>query len=619
MMRWRGCVRNVDDSMWVRLKKFLIGHPLETTALQEQRLSKKAALAVFASDSLSSVAYATEAMMLALMGASVVVLSLTVPASIVIVGLLVILVISYSQSIYAYPTGGGDYTVAKHNLGIIPGLTAGAALLFDYVLTVAVSVTAGIAAITSAVPGLHEHRVGLTLLAIFLILLVNLRGVKESAHLFAVPVYAFITLAFALVIVGLYRYFTGNLEAVPAAPASPELGSLAFFLLLRAFASGCTALTGIEAIANGVKAFRNPISRNASITLFTLAVILGSLFLGITVLIHLAGITPVEGETVLSQLARQVFGNSTVYYIFQITTMGVLILAANTSFSGFPRLASVMAQDRFLPRQLANLGDRLVFSNGVLILALAASLLVIRFGAEVHDLIPLYMIGVFISFTLCQAGLVMHWKKTAISGRYARMALNAVGASMTGLALLVVAWFKFADGAWVVIVVIPSMVWIFYRIRGHYQLLRGQVSLAAYKKDLPFKHTVIMPVSGINKVVLKALQYAQSISKDVIAVLVNVENLDAEKLASDWNQQAPDVPLVILESPYRSVLSPFLTLVEDIQKFRNDDIVTVLLPEFVSARWWEHLLHNQTGLLIKAALLFKPNIVVTSVPYHIHT
>ncbi|MEE8256685.1 MAG: APC family permease [Acidobacteriota bacterium] len=605
--------------MFVRLKKFLIGNPLETTALQEQRLSKKAALAVFASDSLSSVAYATEAMMLALMGASVVVLSLTVPASIVIVGLLVVLVISYSQSIYAYPTGGGDYTVAKHNLGIIPGLTAGAALLFDYVLTVAVSVTAGIAAITSAVPGLHEHRLGLVLLAIFLILLTNLRGVRESANVFAFPVYAFITMAFALVFIGLIRYFTGNLETPPAAPASPELGSLAFFLLLRAFASGCTALTGIEAIANGVKAFRNPISRNASITLFTLAVILGSLFLGITVLIHLAGITPVEGETVLSQLARQVFGSSTVYYIFQITTMGVLILAANTSFSGFPRLASVMAQDRFLPRQLANMGDRLVFSNGVLILALAASLLVILFRAEVHALIPLYMIGVFISFTLCQAGLVVHWMKTDISGRHARMALNAVGASLTGLALLVVAWFKFADGAWVVIVVIPSMVWIFNRIRRHYQMLRGQVSLASYEKDRPFKHTVIMPVSGINKVVLTALQYAQSISKDVIAVLVNVENLDAEKLSRDWNQRAPDVPLVILESPYRSVLSPFLTLVEDIQKFRNDDIVTVLLPEFVSARWWEHLLHNQTGLLIKAALLFKPKIVVTSVPYHIHT
>ncbi len=605
--------------MWVRLKKFLIGHPLETTKLQDQKLSKKAALALFASDSLSSVAYATEAMMLALMGASVVVLSLTVPASIVIVGLLVVLVISYSQSIYAYPTGGGDYTVAKHNLGIIPGLTAGAALLFDYVLTVAVSVTAGIAAITSAVPALHEHRLGLVLLAIFLILLANLRGVRESAHLFAFPVYAFITLAFALVVIGLIRYFTGNLETPPAAPASPELGSLAFFLLLRAFASGCTALTGIEAISNGVKAFRDPISRNASITLFTLAAILGSLFLGITVLIHLTGITPVEGETVLSQLARQVFGTSTGYYIFQITTMGVLILAANTSFSGFPRLASVMARDRFIPRQLANLGDRLVFSNGVLILALAASLLVILFGAEVHALIPLYMIGVFISFTLCQAGLVVHWwKKTDISGRYARMALNAVGAFLTGLAMLVVAWFKFADGAWLVIVVIPSMVWMFYRIRRHYQILRGQVSLAAYEKALPLKHTVIMPVSGINKVVLTALQYAQSISKDVIAVLVNVENLDAEKLSRDWNQRAPDVPLVILESPYRSVLSPFLALVEDIQKFRNDDIVTVLLPEFVSARWWEHLLHNQTGLLIKAALLFKPKIVVTSVPYHVH-
>ncbi len=605
--------------MWVQLKKFLIGHPLETIELREQKLNKRAALAVFASDSLSSVAYATEAMMLALMGASVIALALTVPASIVIVGLLIVLVISYSQSIYAYPTGGGDYSVAKDNLGIIPGLTAGAALLFDYVLTVAVSVTAGIAAITSAVPFLHKHKLGLGLLAILLILLANLRGVKESAQVFAFPVYAFIALAFVLVILGLIRYFTGNLEAAHAAPVSPELGSLAFFLLLRAFASGCTALTGIEAIANGVKAFRNPISRNASVTLFTLAGILGSLFLGITILTHLSGITPVEGETILSQLARQIFGTSTSYYIFQITTMGVLILAANTSFSGFPRLASVMAQDRFLPRQLAHLGDRLVFSNGIIILALAASLLIVLFGADVHALIPLYMIGVFISFTLCQAGLVMHWKKTRTSGRYIRIGLNAVGAFLTGIAILVVAWFKFTDGAWLVIVVIPSMVWIFYRIRRHYQVLRGQVSLAAYEKDRPLKHTVVMPVSGINKVVLTALQYAQSISKDVIAVLINVESLDPEKILRDWNRRAPDVPLVILESPYRSVMSPFLYLVEDIQNFRNDDIVTVLLPEFVSGRWWEHLLHNQTGLLIKAALLFKPKIVVTSVPYHIHT
>ena len=604
--------------MWGRIKKLLIGHPLRTTELQEQKLSKKSALAVFASDSLSSVAYATEEMMLALMGATVVVLSLSVPASIVIIGLLVMLVISYSQSIYAYPTGGGDYSVAKENLGKLASLTAGAALLIDYVLTVAVSVTAGIAAITSAVPALYPHRLALVLLAILVIVVANLRGVRESARVFAFPVYLFVGLALTLIILGFHKHFTGTWEAAPAPLAPPDLGPLAFLLLLRAFASGCTALTGIEAVANGVKAFQSPISRNASLTLFTLAGILGSLFLGITFLTHLKGLSPVEGgETVLSQLARSVFGTTNVYFLFQVVTMGILILAANTSFAGFPRLASVMARDRFLPRQFMMLGDRLVFSNGVVILGVAASLLVIFFKADVHSLIPLYMIGVFISFTLCQAGLVAHWRKTPARGRRARMILNGVGASATGLALLVVAWFKFLHGAWLIIVVIPSLIWVFHKINTHYQVIGKQMTLSEYDRARPLKHTVIMPVSSINKVTLAALRYAQSISKDVIAVLINVQNQDPVRLSRTWHERAPDVPLVILESPYRSLLSPFLTFLEEVEQFRENGIVTVLLPEFVSARWWQHILHNQSGLLIKAALLFKPRIVVTSVPYHL--
>ena len=605
--------------MWVQIKKILIGHPLKTTELQDQKLSKKSALAVFASDSISSVAYATEEMMLALMGASVVVFSLSVPASIVIIGLLVMLIVSYSQSIYAYPTGGGDYSVAKENLGKLAGLTAGAALLIDYVLTVAVSATAGIAAITSAVPALYPHRLALVLLAIFVVVLANLRGVRESARVFAFPVYLFIGLALTLIILGFYQYSTGSLEVDPAPPAPPDLGPLAFLLLFRAFASGCTALTGIEAVANGVQAFRSPISRNASLTLFTLAGILASLFLGITFLVHLKGLSPIEGgETVLSQLARSVFGTTNVYFFFQVVTMGILILAANTSFAGFPRLASVMASDRFLPRQFMIMGDRLVFSNGVVILGVAASLLVIFFNADVHSLIPLYMIGVFISFTLCQAGLVAHWKNTPVSGRLARMILNGVGALATGLALLVVAWFKFLHGAWLILVVIPLLIWVFNKINTHYQVIGEQMTLDKYDRARPLKHTVIMPVPTINKVVLEALRYAKSISKDVIAVLINVQNLDPAQLSLTWHERAPDVPLVILESPYRSFLSPFLTFLEEVKKFRDDDIITVLLPEFVSARWWQHILHNQTGLLIKAALLFKPKIVVTSVPYHLH-
>jgi len=602
-----------------RLKKFLIGQPLRTAELKDQRLSKKSALAVFASDSISSVAYATEEMMLALMVASVVVLSITVPASIVIIGLLVLLVISYSQSIYAYPTGGGDYSVAKENLGMSAGLTAGSALLIDYVLTVAVSTTAGIAALTSAIPALYDYRIVLVLAAIFLILVANLRGVRESARVFAFPVYAFIGLAIAMVMAGFFQYFFGAGETVSPPPVIPDdIGPMAYLLLLRAFASGCTALTGIEAVANGVQAFQKPISRNASLTLFTLAGILGVLFLGITLLAHLKGVSPLAGgETVLSQLARSIFGYPWLYFTFQIITMGVLILAANTSFAGFPRLASVMAHDRFLPRQFMNLGDRLVFSNGIVILGLAASVLVILFQADVHRLIPLYMIGVFISFTLCQAGLVAHWRKSNVKGRRIRMVLNSVGATATGLALMVVAWFKFIHGAWLILVVIPLLIWMFYQIHRHYRIIGVQMALRDTDSARPIKHTVIMPVPSINKVILSALRYAKSISQDVIAVMINVQNLDKEEVMKVWTKRAPDVPLVILDSPYRSVMGPFLTFTEEIEKFRDDDIVTVLLPEFVSARWWQHILHNQTGLMIKAALLFKPKIVVTSVPYHL--
>ena len=599
------------------IKQFLVGRRLETREVGEQNLSKKAALAVFASDNLSSNAYATEEMLLALMAAGAVSLSLSIPAAVLIVGLLWIVVTSYSQTLEAYPSGGGAYTVAKENLGVYPALLAAAALLIDYVLTVAVSVAAGIAAITSAFPALYSHRVGLCLLAIFLIMWANLRGARESAALFAGPVYLFIACAYALAVGSLWRYYAGG-SPVPAPPmAAPAVEPWAALLVLRAFAGGCTALTGIEAVANGVQAFKPPVSRNAKATLYIMGAILASLFLCITMAANLYGLVPRETETILSQLGRLTFGSGPVYYLTQAVTMTILILAANTAFAGFPRLTSIIASDRFLPRQFANLGDRLVFSNGIIFLGGAAGVLVIVFAGDVHRLIPLYMVGVFISFTLSQAGMVVHWRRSRQSGYRWRMVLNAVGAATTCLVLVIVASVKFVHGAWVVLLAVPAFVWIFLKIRRHYFQVSTELSLASYDQVRELKHTVVVPVPGPNRASLGAVEYARSISKDVIAVQVNVNGEDPDKLQAQWGQWVSDVPLVVLNSPYRSILRPLLNFIDEVEKFRNDDVVTVLLPEFVPAHWWEHLLHNQNGLILRSALAFKPKVVVTSVRRHL--
>jgi hypothetical protein len=390
------------------------------------------------------------------------------------------------------------------------------------------------------------------------------------------------------------------------------------FLLLHAFASGCAALTGIEAVANGVTIFRPPVSRNASTVLYILAALLTALFLGITVLTYLYGIQPREGETMLSQLGRAVFGQGAVYYVIQIATMAILVLAANTSYADFPRLGSVMAKDRFLPRQLANLGDRLVFSNGMILLSLAAGFLIVSFQADVHLLIPLYMVGVFIAFTLSQAGMVVHWLRSQDPRfRRLRIALNAFGAVTTGLVLVVVAVVKFMDGAWVILAAIPLYVLLCWRVRQHYFQVGLEMSLADYEKPKELRHTAVVPVAGMNKMVLAAIEYARSISPDVLAVTVNVDNVNREKLEQQWEEWVADVPLVILESPYRSIHRPLLLFIDEIQDWREDDVVTVVIPEFVARRWWHQFLHNQTSLLLKAALLFRPRIIVTSVPQHL--
>ena len=607
------------------LKKLLIGTPLETSSLDEQRLAKKAALPVLASDNLSSSAYATEEIVVALIGAAsvgvVFPLYYAIPIALAIGLLTGIVAISYGQTLHAYPTGGGAYTVAKENLGITPALVAGSSLLVDYVLTVAVSVAAGIATITSAVPALYQHRVGLSLFTIAVILLANLRGVRESAAVFSGPVYLFLGSAFLLIFAGFVRYVTSGApeaQPLPAATAPVVWNFAMVFLLLHAFASGCAALTGIEAVANGVTIFRPPVSRNASTVLYILATLLTVMFLGITVLSYLYGIHPLEGETMLSQLGRTVFGSGAVYYTIQVSTMAILVLAANTSFADFPRLGSVMAKDRFLPRQLANLGDRLVFSNGMILLSLAAGLLIILFQADVHLLIPLYMVGVFIAFTLSQAGMVVHWLRSQEKKRRRlRIAVNAFGALTTGLVLVVVATVKFLDGAWVILLAIPLYVLLCWRVRQHYFQVSLEMSLADYEKPRELHHTAVVPVAGMNKMVLAAIEYARSISRDVLAVTINVDNADREKLEQQWEDWVADVPLVILESPYRSIHRPLLLFIDELENWRKDDVVTVVIPEFVTRHWWHHFLHNQTSLLLKAALLFRPRIVVVSVPQHL--
>jgi len=601
-----------------RLKRLIVGSPLRTTELPHQRLSKKAALAVFASDALSSSAYATEEMLLALVIGGSAVLHFSLPAAICIAVLLAIVVISYSQTVHAYPSGGGAYIVAKENLGVTSGLVAASALLIDYVLTVAVSIAAGVAALTSAVPELFPHRVAMCLGAILFILLANLRGVRESATLFGIPVYWFIFSAFLLVIGGFYRAFAP--ESAPAPP--PALSAVEqlplLWLFLRAFASGCTALTGVEAISNGVQAFKQPVSRNASITLFWMAGILGSLFLGITVLAGRFAVVPLPDETVISQINRLVFGTGPIYYMIQAATTAILILAANTSFADFPRLSSILARDRFVPRQLSNLGDRLVFSNGVILLGLAAGALIVAFQGDTHRLIPLYMIGVFVSFTLSQAGMVSHWRRSREPGYQWRMALNFVGALSTGLVLFIVAAVKFTHGAWLVMIAIPFLVFVFRKTRAHYFQLTQELSLSAGESPAVSRHTVLIPVpSTPNRVVLVALEYAKSISKDVIAVHVSTDGDVRQELLARWKKFADDVPLIVLESPYRSVLRPLLRFIDEMEAVRSGDKFTVLLPEFVPNRWWHNLLHNQTSLMLKGTLLFRPGIIVSSVPFHL--
>ena len=668
--------------MATAIKRLLVGRALRTEEAMHERLTKKTALAVFSSDALSSTAYATEEILLVLAvaaaytsGAS---FTYVVPVSIGIAVLLAIVATSYRQTIHAYPSGGGAYIVAKENLGTTPGLIAGASLLVDYVLTVSVSIAAGVAAITSAVQGtryawLDDHKVVLCLIFIAFIATANLRGVRESGALFATPTYVFVVSFLFMIGFGFFHYFTyGGSAPIPTAAELKtaegyKLQPLTLFLLLGAFSNGCTALTGIEAISNGVQAFKKPEARNAAATVVWMALLLTTMFLGTSVMAYLYHVHPKQSETVISQFARIMFTGSFgwFYYVVQAATAAILVLAANTAFADFPRLSSLLARDRFLPRQLANRGDRLVFSNGIIILSIFSGLLVIAFGGDTSRLIPLYAVGVFLSFTLSQSGMVVHWLRerakltrqkeaekvvavapdgnglqalpdielandeihrsyfvtdevTAPGNWKKSIVINGLGAVATFIVLCVFIATKFIHGAWIVVVVIPLLVLLFRAIHKHYVMVAKQLSTNGLSPLRPIKHTVIVPISGIHRGVVGALQYAQSIASDrVQAVYVDFEEEATASLKDKWDHWGAGIQLVVLPSPYRELTRPLLRHINRLARENANDFITVVLPEFIPAKWWQHILHNQSSLLLKGSLLFKRGVIVTSVPYHL--
>jgi amino acid transporter len=657
------------------LKRMLVGRALRTEQAIHERLTKKTALAVFSSDALSSVAYSTEAILLVLLAAGTAAITYLPFIAIGITILLAILVLSYRQTIHAYPSGGGAYIVAKDNLGTQTGLVAAASLLVDYILTVAVSMSAGVAAITSAAQGtrfsfLHDHRVAMCIFFVVFIALINLRGVRESGAFFAGPTYLFIFSMLALIVVGFIRYWTTH--QVMATPAKvyfdPSVGAIAthaltggalLWLLMRAFAAGCTALTGVEAISNGIPAFKQPESKNAATTLTFMAFIMAILILGSGFLAYKLNAHPAPAETLLSAIGRHTFGGGFAYYVLQAATAAILVLAANTSFADFPRLASLLAADRFLPRQLASRGDRLVFSNGIVILALLACVLIFIFKGNEQAMLPLYALGVFISFTLSQAGMVVHWRRLRQADEARRkireeaeihrtqsadigaasheaerlqaierdvggnwlvsILINATGAVVSFIVLLVITITKFTHGAWAVILLIPLLVQMFRSIHRHYLDIAVQLSTEGMiPRGSIAKHLVLVPISGIHRGVVFALDYAKSISPgNVTAVYVDLNEEATHKLREKWATWGDGVELVVLQSPYRSLTRPLLRYVERVSRQDDNLMVTVLLPEFVPAKWWHQLLHNQSSLLLKGALLFRKGVIVTSVPYHL--
>ena len=621
-------------------RTWLIGKPLITADAPNQTIGRVVGLAVFASDALSSTAYATQEILVILAAAGTLAFGYSFPIAIAIVCLLAIVTISYEQTIHAYPGGGGAYIVARDNLGELPAQIAGAALLTDYILTVAVSISSGVAQMVSAFPAIAAYRVWIAVAMVGLIMLVNLRGVKESGTTFAIPTYFFLAMMIMTVGIGLFKVATGTLGRVVNPPELETLQTttaIGLFLLLHAFSSGTTALTGVEAISNGITAFKEPRSRNAGTTLLWMSTILGTLFLSITFLASQIGAIPSEHETVISQLTRTVYDGRGILYLLVISaTTIILIMAANTAFADFPRLSALHASDGFLPRQLTFRGSRLVFSRGIVALAALASLLIIVFQASVTALIPLYAIGVFLSFTLSQAGMARRWWKSGHLKlgeevqepgsvvRYDRkwrvkMLINGFGAFCTAVVMLVFAITKFAEGAWMVLISTPIFVMIFFAIHHHYKDLAKQLSLDGYAPNPPRSHhRVILPIAGVHRGSLNALSYAQSLSDDVTAVHVSLDPDDAKKVKDKWFMWGNGVRLIVLDSPYRLMLEPLLMYIERIIAHRQPgETITIVVPQFMPKKWWHNLLHTQTAFLLRMALLFKPGIVIVEVPYQV--
>ncbi|HSL03092.1 MAG TPA: APC family permease [Nitrospiraceae bacterium] len=599
------------------LKRWLVGDPLKSTQAAHERLSKTLALAIFSSNAISSVAYATEEILLVLILAGTAAVAWSIPISLAILFLVVVLTISYRQIIYEYPEGGGAYIVARNNLGELPSLTAAGALMIDYVLTVAVSVAAGIAALTSAVPSLFEHREALGLVAIIFIIVMNLRGVRESGKFFAVPTYFAIGALGVMVMVGSVQALFG--QAVSLTPDRQEaVEELTLFLILRSFAAGCSAVTGMEVISNGVKAFRRPESQNASTTMIHMSLVLAALFMGVTFLADHYGVLPKTDETIVSQLARLTFGTGALYYALQIGTMLLLVLAANSAFAGFPHLASILARDGYMPRQMATFGDRLVFSNGIVILGIFACFLLVLFHGDTHALIPLYAVGVFISFTLSQSGMVRRWLTKKGPHWRKNLIVNGAGAVTTGIATIILASTKFTQGAWIVFLLIFILVLMFRSIHSHYKAVAEQITLTRdHRPPLPRRNIVVIPINGVNQAVIRAVDYARSRPGEIHAVMVDVDPQATARIQIQWAQWGCGVNLLALPSPYRSVMKSLLDYIENILEKEPDIWVTVVIPEILPAHWWQSVLHNQRALLLKTALLFKDRVILTDVPFHL--
>ncbi|MGG1575358.1 APC family permease [Fictibacillus sp. NRS-1165] len=603
--------------MFSSLKRLLIGRPLKSKELGEQKLNKTKALAILSSDALSSVAYGPEQILIVLITVSAAAFWYSIPIAVGVLILLTALIFSYRQIIFAYPHGGGAYVVSRDNLGVNPGLIAGGSLLVDYILTVAVSVSAGTDAITSAFPALHSYNVPIAIVFVLFLTILNLRGVTESASILAYPVYLFVLALFILIGVGVYNIATGQVPAELHTPIGTPVAGIGLFLLLKAFASGSSALTGVEAISNAIPNFKDPAPKNASKTLMAMGALLAVLFSGIVILAYYYGITPSEKETVVSQIAEDTFGRNFMYYFIQGTTALILILAANTGYSAFPLLAVNLAKDKFIPRMFTIRGDRLGYSNGIITLGVAAIILIVVFKGKTEQLIPLYAVGVFIPFTLSQTGMILKWLREKPQGWLPKLLINSTGALISFTVTLMFFLTKFTQ-VWSVLIFLPIIVFIFHRIKKHYEQVGEQLRIKPGQQPKAIEgNVIIVPVAGITQVVENSINFATSLTDQVIAVYVAFERDDERTFEERWKKWQPNVRLVTLHSHYRSIIHPLTKFIDTVQHKANENNyqVTVLIPQFITKKSWHHILHNQSSLLIRAYLLFKRDVVVATVPY----